>query len=106
MFMKLPALRIVCALLFVLITFSSCDDDDNEVRYVLTVSKSEASGGTVSPDRGTFLAGEVVRITVTPSQSYTFVGWQGDATGDDNPILITMNSDKSITAVFEEKEME
>ncbi|MDN3641552.1 hypothetical protein QWY87_02480 [Lutimonas halocynthiae] len=40
------------------------------------------------------------------SQSYTFVGWQGDATGDDNPILITMNSDKSITAVFEEKEME
>ncbi|MGI9532783.1 InlB B-repeat-containing protein [Lutimonas sp.] len=105
MYTNLSALRLVFALFLILSTFSSCDDDD-DLQYVLMVSKSVEEGGSVSPSRGTYLPGEVARITVTPSESYTFKEWQGDASGQENPILITMNSNKSITAVFEKKEME
>ena len=107
MYMKASALRFVSGLLLVLITFSSCtDDDDDDLKYVLTISKSVNSGGTVSQDRTAYTPGDVARVTVTPSNEYSFVGWQGDASGKENPLLITMNSNKSITAVFEKKEME
>ena len=41
-----------------------------------------------------------VSVTAVPSNGYQFSGWAGDATGTTNPISITMNSDKSITANF------
>lgn len=106
MYKKLPALRLLFTLLVVLVTFSSCDDDDDDLKYVLNISKSDNSGGTVSQDRKAYTPGDVARVIVTPSNEYTFVGWQGDASGKANPLLITMNSNKSITAVFEKKEME
>lgn len=105
MSMNLPTLRIICALFLVICTFSSCDEDE-ELKYILTVSKSVGEGGTVSPSKGTYWPGEIVRITVTPSEKYTFEGWQGDVNGNDNPLFITMDANKVISAVFEEKEMQ
>ena len=67
------------------------------VFYNLTTN---ASGGTVTPSSGSFEEGTQVSLTATPDGGYEFAGWSGDASGTANPITITMDSDKSVTASF------
>ena len=47
-----------------------------------------------------YTSGASVAITATPNTGYTFTGWSGDATGSLNPLPITMNANKNITANF------
>jgi len=68
--------------------------------YTLTTSVSPSGGGSVSPTGGTYAAGSQVTLTATPASGYSFSNWGGDASGSQNPITITMNSNKSITAYF------
>jgi len=68
--------------------------------YTLTTSVSPSGGGSVSPTGGTYAAGSQVSLTATPASGYSFSNWGGDASGSQNPITITMNSNKSITAYF------
>jgi hypothetical protein len=72
------------------------------VQYTLTTSVSPSGGGSVSPAGGTYAAGSQVTLTAMPASGYSFSNWGGDASGSQNPITITMNSNKSITAYFEE----
>ena len=65
-----------------------------------TLSTSISGSGTVNPSNGTYESGTVVSVSATPSSGYTFSGWSGDASGTTNPLSITMNSNKSITATF------
>ena len=67
------------------------------ISYNLTVN---TTNGTVSPNNGSYLEGETVLLTATPNGGYEFSGWSGDASGTTNPLAITMNSDKVITANF------
>jgi len=69
------------------------------ITYTLTTS---AANGSVSmnPEGGTYNSGAVVTITATPDSGYVFNGWSGDLAGDQNPTLIILNKDKSITALF------
>jgi hypothetical protein len=69
--------------------------------YTLTTSVSPSGGGSVSPTGGTYAAGSQVTLTAMPASGYSFSNWGGDASGSQNPITITMNSNKSITAYFE-----
>jgi len=71
------------------------------VWYTLTTSVSPSGGGSVSPAGGTYAAGSQVTLTATPASGYNFSNWGGDASGSQNPITITMNSNKSITAYFD-----
>ena len=59
------------------------------------------SGGTTDPPPGTstHMLGEGVTVTAIPEDG-DFTGWSGDAIGLDNPITITMDSDKSIASNF------
>jgi uncharacterized repeat protein (TIGR02543 family) len=41
-----------------------------------------------------------VTITATPAAGYRFDGWEGDITGTEPSIEITMDSNKSVTAKF------
>jgi uncharacterized repeat protein (TIGR02543 family) len=68
--------------------------------YTLTIAAG--SGGITNPSPGshTYDEGTEVTITATPNSGYIFVGWSGDVTSTTNPITITMDSDKSITANF------
>lgn len=68
--------------------------------YTLTVN---AANGTVSktPDKTAYLAGETVTLTAVPDPGYRFIGWSGSASGTSNPLTITMNANKTITALFE-----
>ncbi len=69
-------------------------------QYKLTISAG--TGGTTNPSPGdhSYDAETQVDITAAPDSGYEFSGWSGDASGTTNPITITMDSDKSITATF------
>jgi uncharacterized repeat protein (TIGR02543 family) len=60
------------------------------------------AGGTTSPVPGTrtYDAGATVTIRGTALAGYRFAFWSGDASGSTNPITITMNSSKTVTANF------
>ena len=61
-----------------------------------------ATNGTVDYS-ASHQQGTTTSITATPAAGYTFIGWDGDASGIDNPLTITMNSNKTITALFTDK---
>ncbi len=88
----------VIFLLFPL-SYFGCTDDDPE-RFTLYVAISPEEGGSVSPASGAFDDGTQVKLTATPAQGYVFLYWSGAANGEDNPVTLTMTSDKVITAVF------
>ena len=54
----------------------------------------------ISPQKSTYCAGDEVTLTATPNSEYEFSSWSGDASGSANPITLTMNSNKSVTANF------
>jgi len=68
-------------------------------QYTLTTSINPSGAGTVS-GAGTYDQGTDVRVTATPNPGYTFSSWSGDASGNSNPITITMDRNKNITANF------
>jgi uncharacterized repeat protein (TIGR02543 family) len=61
-----------------------------------------AINGSVNknPNNPTYLNGAIVLLTPTPNIGYTFTSWGGDALGSDNPLSVTMDADKAITANF------
>jgi uncharacterized repeat protein (TIGR02543 family) len=71
-------------------------------QYTLAVTASPLAGGTVgkSPDQASYTDGSVVQLTATPATGYHFTGWSGDASGNTNPLSVTMTGNKSITANF------
>jgi len=66
------------------------------------ITTSVIGSGTVSNNlTGTvFFSGTTVKLTATPAVGYKFTGWSGDFTGTTNPVTITMNANKTITANF------
>ncbi|CAL2108265.1 conserved exported hypothetical protein [Tenacibaculum sp. 190524A02b] len=73
----------------------------SKIQHALTTS---ATNGTIitnpNATNGTYDYGTNVELTATPETGYQFDGWSGDATGNSNPLTITINTDKNITANF------
>jgi len=69
--------------------------------YTLTMATDGTGSGTVDPPGGSYLGGTQVTLTATASSTSTFAGWSGGATGTANPVTITMDSDKVVTATFD-----
>ncbi|MBZ0122625.1 MAG: hypothetical protein K8F31_01910, partial [Roseovarius sp.] len=65
-----------------------------------TLTTAVQGSGSVSPTAGTYKSGTVVPITATPAQGWAFDHWTGSLTGSTNPTSLTMNANKSVTAVF------
>ncbi|MCB4756110.1 MAG: hypothetical protein LHV69_03605 [Elusimicrobia bacterium] len=55
---------------------------------------------TVTPNQIYFDYGAMVTLQAEPDPGFTFAGWQGDLSGTVNPVTLTMNSRKDITAAF------
>ena len=71
------------------------------IKRTLTVNATNGSVTTnPNPTNGTYNDGTVVALTATPDAGYQFDGWSGDASGTTNPLNITMDADKTITANF------
>ena len=66
------------------------------------VSLSPATGGTISkdPNRNSFSPGSSVQLTAVGDDGYVFNGWTGDANGMANPLMLTVDRDKTIGATF------
>ena len=77
-------------------------------QYTLTTSVSPQGAGTVSlnPAGGVYTAGTQVTLTATPSSGYVFSNWTGDLTGTTNPATIIMDSNKTVTAVFTQQQVQ
>ncbi len=67
--------------------------------YILTIISDH---GTVAlnPDKATYTEGETVELTATPDAGWDFDSWSGDATGSDNPVMVTMDGNKTVTANY------
>ena len=58
-------------------------------------------GGTITANPpGAYLSNTVVQVTASPSAGLQFIGWQGDVTGTNAQISLTMNASKTLQAVF------
>jgi len=67
-----------------------------------TLSVSGVNGGVAkNPDLPTYNANTVVSLTAVPNAGYVFANWSGDASGTANPLSVTMNGNKNITANFQ-----
>jgi len=70
--------------------------------YTLTVNIVGNGNVTINPVNATYLSGTNVTLTAIPDVNWTLQGWSGDLTGSQNPVVITMNGNKTITATFAE----
>lgn len=67
-----------------------------------TLNATTIGSGTITrePDKASYYQGEVVKLTATPGVGFQFDGWLGDVTGNENPVYVTMDRNKSVTANF------
>ncbi len=90
--------------LLFLIVLACSKDNGEEPEYVLKnydVSVEATEGGTVSYTGGSIKAGQTITVSASPADGYKFTGWSGDATGNENPLTVTVYSNTNIIANFE-----
>lgn len=105
-------LKIIIVLFITVFTLLMCknspsgsdpDPTSNE-QYTLDVEIDPSSGdpGSVEPSDGTYNENETVTIEAIPdsSNNWQFDRWGGATTSSNNPITLTMDSDKTLTAYF------
>jgi uncharacterized repeat protein (TIGR02543 family) len=67
----------------------------------LTTNISPAGTGAITPNNpGPYHYGDTVQLTAVPNNGYSFGQWSQDATGTTNPVTITLNGNKQVTATF------
>jgi hypothetical protein len=77
---------------------------DVTATYSLTVVVSGAGSVDVDPAGGSHPGGTAVTLTAQPGgPSWRFAAWSGDAGGTANPLVLVMDADKSVTAIFQPK---
>jgi uncharacterized repeat protein (TIGR02543 family) len=76
----------------------------NAACYMLTVNVLPADSGTVNAPAqscaGGYTAGSVVQLSAASNAGYLFKDWSGGAGGTSNPVSVTMDGDKTVTANF------
>lgn len=75
------------------------------VKFTLTRTVSPQFSGSIIPTpqsyaNGRYFSNTVVQLRATPGFGKLFAGWSGDLSGNVNPINITMDGNKSVTALF------
>ncbi len=68
--------------------------------FSLTVEHVGNGTTTKNPDKLEYLWGESVTLTATADPAWLFIGWSGDVTGNDNPLVITITGNTNVTALF------
>jgi hypothetical protein len=71
--------------------------------YALTVVPNGRGQVTLTPPGNQFSLSTNVVLQATPGLGQEFLGWTGVATGTENPLVVTMNSNKVITASFSKR---
>ncbi|MEZ4512330.1 MAG: LamG-like jellyroll fold domain-containing protein [Chloroflexota bacterium] len=68
--------------------------------YTVTTHVSGNGSVVVSPDQAGYVYGDVVSVLAVPDPGYTLQSWSGDLSGDGAGQSLTMDGDKSVTAIF------
>jgi hypothetical protein len=68
-------------------------------KNVFSINAS-AINGTVTPTSETFAEGLTAMVYANPTAGYAFDHWSGDASGKANPLLLTMDANKTVVANF------
>ena len=84
---------------------AGCDIGAYEYGYTLTVQKEGNGLVDVDPVKPEYNLDELVELTATADPGWTFTGWSGGASGSDNPLTVTMDENKTITATFTKDEV-
>lgn len=71
------------------------------VPEVYTVTVEKVGEGTIEGG-GEYLKNSTVILKATPAEHYEFTGWTGDVNSTENPLTVTVNSNMTITANFQE----
>ncbi|MBT8308110.1 MAG: thrombospondin type 3 repeat-containing protein, partial [Maribacter sp.] len=87
-------------LLMIPLTYLGCSKDDDPEQFSFTVTITPVNSGTVNHSSGIYDEGKQISITAVPAEGYNFHKWSGDATGDANPLVMTMSSNTRIIAEF------
>lgn len=73
------------------------------VANVYTLTTNVVGEGSVEGNAGSYVEGTTATLTATPAEHYDFLNWTyGSETSTDNPLIITVNSDLTVTANFQE----
>jgi surface protein len=101
--------RKVYLILLLSLTFS-CEDDEPPplTGFKLSLSSSPEEVGRInySPWHSLYPTGQLVTLIPEPNdyQAWVFQKWEGDASGNANPLTLKMDSDKNVVAVFVKKD--
>lgn len=68
--------------------------------HSIIITAVPEEGGVVTPAEGIYDRDRELEISATPNQHWLFDRWEGDYEGTDNPVVIKMDSDKQIAALF------
>jgi len=70
--------------------------------FKLNVKASPIEGGKVTktPDNASYASGSSVTISATANEGWAFVGWSGDVTGTEASTSVTVDKNKTATALF------
>jgi len=89
----------------VLVAADQCQPPPSAQTYALITHVSPSGTGSVylSPSGGEYEAGDRVTLTASPASGYIFDHWSGDGSGGLATVVITIDSNKYVTAYFEEE---
>ena len=68
--------------------------------HALTVVPEGFGAVSASPRANRYNTGTNVTLTALPDAGQSFLGWSGGASGTNNPLVVTMNQSRVITANF------
>jgi hypothetical protein len=73
---------------------------ENLSEYNLSTNKIGFGDVIKNPDKPLYDFGEIVELSTSELAGWAFTGWSGDLTYIDNPITVTMDGNKIVTAHF------
>ncbi|WP_158591758.1 InlB B-repeat-containing protein [Oceanobacillus halophilus] len=74
---------------------------EGENKHIKTDTEGQGTV-TVSPNETTYTTGSEVTLEANPAAGWEFVRWDGDVTGTNNPLSITVENSMSVKAIFKE----
>ena len=91
-------------LIFVLSINLSCSSDSGSPsnnNYTIEGTVTPSGAGTITPANGEYEEGEQVEVSAEANDTWMFSSWEGDISGSENPVTVTVESDMAFTALFE-----
>ncbi len=75
----------------------------NNSYYTLKTTVNPPNSGSIIiyPNKTNYLKGESVQLYASANSGYKFLNWSGDVVGSSNPVVIIVDSTKTVVANFE-----